>query len=262
MKKIIASDYDGTFRAEGKYVQNKAAAEKWRKAGNIFGIVTGRNRQSILAALEETPVELDFLICNNGAAAWVGEKRAFCRSFDASVLLPLMRLTRKDGMRAIVVSTPRHEIFVGSEELNRAEKSGRLDFEQDSLPAGVPSRIRKLKRIVQYTAIFDSVPDCVNGSRSVEKNFGESISAYPSDCVVDCVHAEVSKAIGIKAVADYCGIPAERCYAVGDNYNDIRMLDAYYGFAVESANEEVKTHAKQVVSSVAEMIEILLRDNK
>ena len=40
---IIASDYDGTLNHHGVSDGDKEAITKFRKAGNKFGIVTGRD---------------------------------------------------------------------------------------------------------------------------------------------------------------------------------------------------------------------------
>ena len=46
-------------------------------------------------------------------------------------------------------------------------------------------------------------------------------------------------------------------YTIGDSFNDINMIESFYGFAVENANDEVKKVAKQVISSVNEAISLL-----
>ena len=40
---ILATDYDGTLSRGGVSQRNKDAIERFRKAGNLFGVVTGRD---------------------------------------------------------------------------------------------------------------------------------------------------------------------------------------------------------------------------
>ena len=49
---------------------------------------------------------------------------------------------------------------------------------------------------------------------------------------------------------------------IGDNYNDIDMVTAFSGYAVESGVPELKSAAHGVVKSVAEMIDRLLEVNQ
>ena len=261
MKKLIASDFDGTITAKGKREENVKAIAEWRREGNLFGVVTGRNHKSILHDIRELSVECDFLICSNGAVAWAfaddGEKRLFLRNYTASLLPSLMGYSRECGMREFGISTLMNDIFVRRELLERAHAAGRLDFSGDVLPVGIPWKVRRLKRVVQFTAAFESVEKSMDAAQKMRRRFDGMIEAYPSGEVLDCVASGVSKADGVSRVAEYFGIPHSCCFTVGDGHNDVSMLDAYSSFAVESALDEVKRHAKRTVSSVAEMIEML-----
>ncbi|MBR5601095.1 MAG: HAD hydrolase family protein, partial [Clostridia bacterium] len=66
--KILASDYDGTFNVGGVVSkENLDAIEAWRAAGNLFGIISGRNLGSIKQILERDGVPYDFMIGCNGS---------------------------------------------------------------------------------------------------------------------------------------------------------------------------------------------------
>ena len=74
-----------------------------------------------------------------------------------------------------------------------------------------------------------------------------------------------NKACGLKFLAEYLGIRMDEVAAIGDNYNDLEMIQAAgKGFAVANAVDELKAHADYVTSrdndndAVAEVIEMLL----
>ena len=46
--KIIASDYDGTLNHGGIDDKKRNAIKEWRKAGNLFGIVSGRGPSNLI----------------------------------------------------------------------------------------------------------------------------------------------------------------------------------------------------------------------
>ncbi|UAC49059.1 Cof-type HAD-IIB family hydrolase [Bacillus aquiflavi] len=65
--------------------------------------------------------------------------------------------------------------------------------------------------------------------------------------VVEIVRYGLNKAVGLKKVADYYGIPRERVVAFGDEDNDLEMLDfAGKGIAMGNAIDKVKTIANEV----------------
>lgn len=65
--------------------------------------------------------------------------------------------------------------------------------------------------------------------------------------VIEIVKHGLNKAVGVKKVADYYGIPKSRIIAFGDEDNDLEMLD-YAGKGVAMANgiNDVKTIANDV----------------
>lgn len=70
---------------------------------------------------------------------------------------------------------------------------------------------------------------------------------------MDVIPAEGSKAKGIEAVLKDLGIPKDEVVAFGDGLNDVEMLSYVgLGIAMGNANDEVKSYAKYVTSSVDE----------
>ena len=61
----------------------------------------------------------------------------------------------------------------------------------------------------------------------------------------------VDKGQGLIDLANKLGIAIEETIAVGDNYNDIAMLDkVYYSYVMEKAVEDVKKHGRFVTGWV------------
>ena len=66
--KLVASDFDGTLYRNGTVTEEeKQAISQWRKNGNLFGVVTGRNYRFLRADLDGFNIEYDFIISTNGA---------------------------------------------------------------------------------------------------------------------------------------------------------------------------------------------------
>lgn len=68
--------------------------------------------------------------------------------------------------------------------------------------------------------------------------------------VIEIVKYGLNKAVGLKMVADYYGIPRERIIAFGDEDNDLEMIDfAGRGVAMGNAIEPLKSIANEVTLS-------------
>lgn len=79
--------------------------------------------------------------------------------------------------------------------------------------------------------------------------------SYPrwSPLFTDVVCGGNSKAVGIAHVIEQLGIRPEECICFGDGGNDLEMLDfCGIGVAMGNANDEVKSHANYVTTSVDE----------
>ena len=62
--------------------------------------------------------------------------------------------------------------------------------------------------------------------------------------VIEIVKSGLNKAVGLKYVSDYYGIPQERIIAFGDEDNDLEMLEyAGHGVAMGNGIDEVKNMA-------------------
>lgn len=68
--------------------------------------------------------------------------------------------------------------------------------------------------------------------------------------VIEIVKSGMSKAVGLKRVSDWIGIPPERIIAFGDEDNDLEMIDfAGIGVAMGNGIKELKSIANETTAS-------------
>ena len=68
-----------------------------------------------------------------------------------------------------------------------------------------------------------------------------------------------AKGLSQEQLAEALGVDREDIFVVGDNFNDIAMLDAFNSFVVENACDEVKKHASMgIVPSVGHLCRMLV----
>ena len=96
--KIIGSDYDGTRNYGGIDEAKLAAIEKWRNAGNIFALVSGRGPDVVLELYEEKKFGCDYLIANNGAVILKPDgEEIYVANCDPKIAKPLVKHLFENG---------------------------------------------------------------------------------------------------------------------------------------------------------------------
>ena len=94
--KIAATDFDGTLCPIGEPIpeENIKAIKVWQEAGNKFGIATGRGLSLIREALAKyDDLQLDFLVCNNGAVSLDAQGNMMhCQAIALEVLQGLLSM--------------------------------------------------------------------------------------------------------------------------------------------------------------------------
>lgn len=80
------------------------------------------------------------------------------------------------------------------------------------------------------------------------------MQAYPNRCSVDVVPQGVSKRQGIEKMKELMGWQEAEVYAIGDETNDLPMLEAFLGFTVDTAREAIKARAREVYAGVGAML--------
>ena len=103
MRKLIASDFDGTIGTGGQLKKDIEAIEEFRRRGNLFGLVSGRNIAGLRKMRERTGVPVDFLLSDSGGTCYLGERLLFCAQASKEVFWPLVSylMSRRSGLVAV-----------------------------------------------------------------------------------------------------------------------------------------------------------------
>lgn len=85
-----------------------------------------------------------------------------------------------------------------------------------------------------------------------------NVSAHVNRISVDITAKGISKKTGIEELSAHLSIPKDKITVIGDSLNDISMIRAYNGHAVENALDEVKEISTSVHLDVGAMIEAVM----
>ena len=270
MKKrlLLASDFDGTVGVGDQLQRDRDAIARFREAGHLFGLVSGRNAAGLKEMRQKTALPCDFLLSDNGSVCYLPKKRENGKdpfefeenspSFDPfcggkllfyhagaeELFFPLADFLLERGSKMVAVNDQK------GAELLYLEESGRIR-------ASIPRECWIARSFSQMSGLFERTEDAHAAARQGEERFPQLVGLV-SDCL-DFLPRGRDKAVGLAELAGLLGVEKEEVFTVGDNFNDLAMLRAFHGFAVENAPKEVKLQAKEgEIPTLAHLIDLLL----
>ena len=258
MKNIIATDYDSTlylYHQNGITDKVRNQISEFRQKGNLFGVVTGRSYKWAYPIFKQQNLfEFDFILSDNGAQ---------CVDSDGiyvfSHKIKAYKGFAKEYMDLIFSSG--EEV----EEIGICLECDRYNFLPDN-PEGTDyynnhkdiEKLVELDEFVMVNAVCANDESAARLRAIVSKAFGSILSPAQNGRCLDITAVGVNKATGIKSYADIMGVDLDNIYAAGDNYNDIVMVEAFHGCAVENAVDDLKNVAEHIVSDVGDVVSIIL----
>lgn len=243
MMKIIASDYDGTLNHGGIDDIKRNAIKRWRKAGNLFGIVSGRGKSDLLMLCEKNNFECDFLVGCNGAIIMKPNGEIITESrCDGSLARPLLEFIFSIGCYwASVKTEPEFNIDLRDDERFEDE------FTLETMP-----------EVPYFNQISTILPDEAEAKRvtdAIIEKFGDKLNPLQNGRCIDVVSAEMNKATGLYRLLEIVGGKYDDMIAVGDNINDTHMIAEFRSYAMENAVQSIKDIADGITPGITELIE-------
>lgn len=221
-KMLIATDYDGTLNIGGTVDDfTRKAIDEWRAAGRYFGVVTGRGIDFYDTAREKN-IPFDYLILYNGSLILAPDKSVIYES-----LIPA-------------------QTFAAIE--NKMSQYDDIEYYSES--DGKPRH--------HYYATFSGQERALQVKADLDPVFGSKVSIFVNGPHINIGNKGTGKAQSVEIILKHFSLPADAAAAVGDDYNDLEMILAHNGWAVESGRPEVIEKAPHRCKSVGDLIYKLL----
>ena len=253
---ILASDYDGTLNRGGISEPVREAIASFRAAGNLFGIVTGRDYWMYDTVVREN-LQIDFILAMSGAMLIAA---------DGPRAGEILRAEVQDNngcMRWIVehvgnwygtqVSTAlvRDRVTFHAKVPDGNEKYAPLSrLDPDS-----PDWVRGFTQMNTYCESDELARRC---AAEINERWGDTVNALQNGGCIDIPPAGIDKGEGVARYAESMGVPASHIYCAGDHMNDYSMISRFHGLAVENAVGELKDAAEGVFPDIAAMIRFIM----
>ncbi|MGX7417989.1 Cof-type HAD-IIB family hydrolase [Carnobacterium gallinarum] len=271
MIELIASDMDGTLLNEKMVISetNAQAIAEAERRGIKFMVSTGRGYTEAHPLLTAVGISCP-MITLNGAQV-----------YDENGKIVENIGIEKDTIRIILKTLKEHNIYaevVTSKGIYSDNKVKRIEsvasllvnlnpettYKMGVVLAAARLELMNINYIDDYQELVDDhsieVLKLIAFSDDGQNTLGpikvelEKLGslAITSSFInnIEINHKDAQKGIALKRVAKRLGISMDNVMSIGDNFNDVSMLQvAGVSFAMENAEEEVKGHAKYLTSS-------------
>ena len=240
----LVADVDGTLVGEDKIVPPGVveAVRAARGRGVRVCLATGRMWDATRPYVETTGADPP-VILYNGAVVYdfVADATLWARRLPleaVSRVLPALRRFR--GTTPLVFVHGRVYAEHSTPYVKLYERRDRVRVEI------VPAFEQVLDEAAVKLLIIGGHDDLVEVGRDVAEAGGASVSQVFSQAdYLELLPAGISKGVALPVLARALGVPLGRVVAVGDNHNDLTMLEAAgLGVAVEGAPPEVLAAAR------------------
>jgi Cof subfamily protein (haloacid dehalogenase superfamily) len=258
--RLLAIDIDGTLLNPQKQItpRTREAIRAAREAGIIVTLATARRYRNTAPIATELDVDIPLILCDGALAMHHPDARVlYTQLLDASVAQQAVDVMVRHGIQPAIhhINGTTEETWTGYEEFDNEWVTAYFSV--------FPEYIRRL-----------NYADCCNGQPDPLR-----VVAFASEEVVNAAIAEVaalpcawnftrrgsygtaelavmnplcSKASGVALLAEHLGIAMEEVMAIGDNNNDLEMLQAVgWSVAMGQAPDAIKAVADAVTTSNA-----------
>lgn len=238
--KLFVTDLDGTLLPSGKDVprENIEAVQKAVRAGVIVTIATGRMYRAALPVAEALGVDVP-IITYNGALIKSTKGKVYHTSYlKPEVIEQVVDFCQEQGW--YLQSYSRDDLWV---PVHDAYAQGYENAQKVTAHVvGWDGLREQTQEVCKLLTITDSAEETKRRLAILSERFGTEIAAVQSNaCYGEIVNLGVSKAEGLRRLADKLGIAIEDTMAIGDSYNDLPMLQAAgHSVAMGNAVPEVK----------------------
>lgn len=259
---LFYSDYDDTLYNTAHTVspENHAAIRYFQENGGRFSVATGRAHRTFTPQLEREGLALNApVVLSNGAALYdYGADRCLVETFlDGDAPARLGSLFR-DFPDLALEAYHGDSIYVYNPNLVTTEHLKRVGGRQT--PCAVPDMPTPWTKVI----LEQDEPYLKEVQARLLQRWGDCYEAiFSNPCLLEITHKGCHKGSMVARAAALLGISREKLYCIGDNQNDIPMLElSAIPFAPSSCAQAVKDWGARLLGScdehaVAQAIEVL-----
>lgn len=270
MIKLIASDMDGTLLDSSMQIspENAAAIKHATEQGVEFIVATGRNRTEALPALEQVGIECAMVTLNGAQVFDKTGQSLFTIPIDAQTVTSILDLLDEQDIYYEVATDQglfsqsqeqRIELFAThlgevmphlTHKMAIAMVTSQLEILPIHYVKNVRQRLAEGLEVLKIICFHKEEARVLGPVAKELEGFGELSITSSGANNIEINHRDAQKGIAVAHLAHERNIPLEQIMTIGDNLNDISMIQmAGVSFAMGNAALEVKEYAKYVTDT-------------
>jgi hydroxymethylpyrimidine pyrophosphatase-like HAD family hydrolase len=250
--KLLALDLDGTLLDRDREIpeENLRALDQAKRAGVAIALVSGRRFPSLRRYLEPLPAET-FAVANSGAIVRRGIEGPILRRslLPLESALRVLELADLEGVEPLIHDGPDAEgHLLLRTSAQKLISMGRYLHQTSPPPVWLASlRLERAPVQVGFTGGIDDIRRLERVLQTGLSSSGHPASLarteYPDEdlSLLDVLGVEATKCRALAFLAKHLGIDPSATMAIGDNWNDLTMLErAGLGVVMANADPELK----------------------
>ncbi len=271
MIKLIASDMDGTLLDAHMSIstENTEAIRMANELGIEFMVATGRNAQEARAALDEAGIDCAMITLNGAQVFDRSGKSLFTVPIPSPQAMTVMDILDANGIYYEVATNQglysesqpkRIESFASSIATHMPHLTYKMAIAMASanlelLHITYVDSIRELLlddtlEVLKIICFHTEGPRILGPVGKEISNLGQLAVTSSGQNNLEVNHKNAQKGIAVAHVAHERGITLDEVMTIGDNFNDVSMLQtAGVSFAMGNAEIEVKDYAKYLTDT-------------
>ncbi|MDY3359376.1 MAG: HAD-IIB family hydrolase [Clostridium celatum] len=269
MRKMLASDLDGTLLFKGKVSdENKKALKKFKTNGGIFSLSTGRAYNEIESVIKEMDIRPDYFILNNGALILDDKAKVIHKSeLDYKVTKEILAYIKKytdmvsiqTGFKSYAIVSKLTKLKIKIRMIIKNLVYG-LNYKDERVYVKNLDEIENVKNetFTLMAANFNKYPveEIQKVADYINNNYGDYVECYRNTIFLDIVPKGCSKGHGVKCVSEIVDLHMDNVYTIGDSWNDDSMFQVTKNsFTFTYAEEGLQKKTTHVVETVAQCID-------
>lgn len=253
MIEMIAIDLDGTLLTTEKKISSKTkeAILRAKEKGVKIVLCTGRPFPGVLPYLKELNLEEpgDYAITYNGALVQQTHDRKTIvhHALSFEDFLEIESMSRKVGVHCHTIDEK--IIYTANKDISpyTIREAGLVNMPYEYRAAEDMDPSITISKMMMIDA-----PDILDrGIAQFPQEFLDNYTVLKSEAFyLEVLNKSANKGLALKDLAELLSIPKERIVAIGDNQNDIDMLE-YAGTAIGMGNaiEDVKSVSDHITAA-------------
>lgn len=238
MIKLIATDMDGTLLDENGNLPKDffETLEQLKKLNIKFYVASGRPYGTLYDNFKPYSDSINY-ICDNGSYVVGNDGQATISVIEKNVVEKIVQVANDIDNIEI--------ILCGTKHVYHRQCTGKLKEEVDkyySINEKIVTNFQDIDDDIFKISICDLNNAKEHSFKLLNSLFGSDYKVVLSAVDwVDICNKNINKGHAIKKIQEEEGISPKETMVFGDYYNDIDMLkQAYYSFAMDNANDDIK----------------------